>query len=405
MKKNRILTGCIAILLCTVLCAGCGKQESGGAVQEDAGTLSGAESTLSTEIDFLQQLATEMETETEAGTETAYNFEFLGYSGSGWLSFYTEERKQIFECGKSLDIPYAGEDISLIAHYEFGRDNIDDPTKLISATTMVLLLNDGIPQPFYWGDAEEEALYVTFQTTYAQAEDERYYQVPGEEGDYDGVVLTMDELQEKQYYPFHFTPAEVSYGKNNSMTLMFVMLQNDHFSNPHTYCTNGGMANQFLITAASEEYEKKRDVTVPVCGKVADYVRDKEDGDTAGVAITEKIVDGDQLKVNTVLNTSEQLYAAYSAHTDMEENTEMILFAFMDGEPLCVFDGSWYCNMYVDPGNLYEIPLDMSQIPPGEHLMGIMQFSVEAVGLRNLDREEQVYHVSPDLRIYNVTIP
>lgn len=427
MKRNRMLSKpteicrpvswmCI-LLICTLVCiTGCSSQNPPATISEeidtlsgeastlgDGDTLSGAESTLAEEDDFLGELAGETETGSEAETEPL--FPFLNFSGGVSTTLYTAEKERIFELGSDLNIPYEGEEISLIVRNEFTIDDIDNPAQLKSATVLVFLLNNGVLQPFYWGDAEEETLYTTFQATYVKAEDEQYYWVPGEEGDYDGVVLTLDEVEEKMYYPFRFTPAEVSYGENNTMTLILMKLQNQHFSNSRTQCTNSGSGIQFCITAASTEDEITRDVTVPVCGELADYERKAGDGDSYGVAITEKITDGEQLKINTSFTSDEQLYATYSAYRGGEEDTEMMLFAFMDGKPLYTFDGSWYCTMYVDPGELYEIPLDMSQIPSGEHLIGIVEFEVEGDGLRDVDNETHKACNGAWATIYNVTVP
>ncbi len=439
MKRNEMLRKrtvafrpvvwmCILLIGILVCMSGCNSQEisesgSGAAGQHDmettqgeggtssdgaAGTGEGSilpdgEGTQSGEDDFLGELAGELETEAEAETEPL--FPFLNFSGVGSTIFYTAEKEKIFEFGSALNMPYEGEEISLIVRNEFTIKDIDNPARLKSATVLVFLLNNGIPQTFYWGDAEEETLYTTFQATYVKAEDERYYWVPGEEGDYDDVVLTLDEVEEKMYYPFRFTPAEVSYGENNTMTLIMMKLQNQHFANSRTQCSNSGSGIQFCITAASPEDEITREVTVPVCGELADYKRKEGDGDSYGVAITEKMTNGEQLKINTSFTSDEQLYAAYSAYRDVEEDTELMLFAFMDGKPLYTFDGSWYCTMYVDPGELYEIPLDMSQIPSGEHLIGIVELEVERDGLRDVNNEEHRECNGVWATIYNVTVP
>ena len=31
-----------------------------------------------------------------------------------------------------------------------------------------------------------------------------------------------------------------------------------------------------------------------------------------------------------------------------KKEQELMLFAFMDGKPLCTFEDSWYCTMYTD---------------------------------------------------------
>lgn len=390
MKRNRTCRGFVWLLMCVLLCVtGCGQMEPVETIQEESDTLAFVET--------MQEL--------ENYTQEEPYFPFLVFGGAGSLTFYTEEKEQIFEYGANLNLTYTGEPITLTAKYEYEREHMDDPQQITSATTMVFLLNDGIPQPFYWGDAEEETLYVTFQTTFAEAVDSRCYQVPGAEEDYDGVVLTMKEVEEKQYYSLRFTPADVSYGETNSMTLIFLNLQNDNFSNPHTQCYNGGMAQQFVITADSKTNEIVRDITVPVCGQVSEFARDSYTGSTLGVAITEKVVSKEQLKINTVLTTDQQLYATYTPNNWREEEEELILFAFMDGKPLYAFDGSWYCTMYTDSDELYEIPLDMSQIPSGEHLIGVMVFDVVEQGLRGLESGKRTWYVSPSLNIYNVTIP
>ncbi len=412
MKRNGMLrkptarwTAWMCILLTGILVCmtGCNSQGIAEGERGEGSTLPVGEETQRGEDNFLGELAGEQETESVAETEPL--FPFLGFSGGTSTTFYTAEKERIFESGSDLKIPYKGGEISLIVRNEFTTDDIDNPAQLTSATILVFLLNNGIPQPFYWEDAEKESLYTTFQASYVKAEDEQYYWVQGEEGDYEGMVLTLEEVEEMMYYPFRFTPAEVSYGENNTMTLIMMKLQNQHFSNSRTQCSNSGEAAQFCITAASPEDEITREITVPVCGKLADYKRKKGDGDSYGVAITEKITDGEQLKINTSFTSEEQLYATYSSYRNGEENTEMMFFAFMDGEPLYTFDGSWYCTMYVDPGELYEIPLDMSQIPSGEHLIGIVELEVKRHGLRDVDNEAHRECSEAWASIYNVMVP
>ncbi len=390
MNKNRICRGSAWLLMCALLCGtGCSQTEPGETKQEESDPM--------VFVETMEEL--------ENYVPEEFDYTFLGFSGMGSLSFYTAEKEQIFEYGADLSMTYTGEPVSMIAKYDYSIEHIDDPQQITSATTLVFLLNDGIPQPFYWGDSEEETLYVTLQTTFAEATDSLYYQVPGVEGDFGGVVLTMEEVEEKQYYPFRFTPTDVSYGKNNSMTLVFLNLQNEHFNNPHLQCHNGGMAQQFVITADSEANELTRDITVPVCGQVSDFDRGSYTGSTLGVAITEKVVSGEQLKINTVLTTSQQLYASYTPNNWQKKEQELMLFAFMDGKPLYAFEDSWYCTMYTDSDELYEIPLSMSRIPSGEHLIGIVVFDVMEQGLRGLESGKRTWSPSPSLNIYNVTIP
>lgn len=115
---------------------------------------------------------------------------------------------------------------------------------------------------------------------------------------------------------------------------------------------------------------------------MAEYQWDEsKDPESLEVIATEKITSGEQLGFHTALETGEPLYASYTASGDIKENTELQIFAFMDGKPLNALDGSWYCRMNVNPGNLFEIPLDMAQIPSGDHLIYFLSFDTAQSGL------------------------
>lgn len=80
----------------------------------------------------------------------------------------------------------------------------------------------------------------------------------------------------------------------------------------------------------------------------------------------------------------------------------------MDGAPAAVFDGSWYCAIEdVDEGQLYELPLDMEQIPPGDHLIWGLYLDMSEITDRPTPADDEMYYqvsVFPSTYIYDIIV-
>ncbi len=354
----------ILSLVCALILVGCSMSVS---TEE-----SSAES--SAEENFLEELATK---ETEAESESS-EIKLPVHVGGGTVmktDILDEEKNSIAR--KTLT--YAGEDISMDFYLNF--QVADEKIETLTAT--FFLLNDGIPQPFYFEDAEQEAMYAS-------------------------LTCEKNELARDCSYRIRFKPAYVPYGEKTCMSLMVVVDNNYHFTYPATIsgvCCSG---MPFYVTAESELFAAEWDEAIPVLGSQAEIEwKYGEDSATRGkVAITEKITDASQLPEDTAFSSGEPLYAVFSTAPDADENEEIQLFAFIDGKPAALFDGSWYCDTYIDPCQLYEIPLDMSQIPSGEHLIYFMWLSEKQSYKMKYEETEKAQNTLSDFAVaYDVIIP
>ncbi len=325
----------------------------------------------SSSVGFLTELAAVKESETEAEEL----FPFVGAETVHAMNLYDMEKNPIM--GKST--VYEGEEISV--QIEFRVDVKDE--KVEDMTTMVFLLNDGIPQPFYWEDATEETMFVA-----------------------------IDMNREKDcgvdyWYNIRFRPSYVPYGSDTCMTFVMMTQLDYHFTNPFTSMMTGGGGLKLFLTAASEEYAVSREESIPVMDGISDYEwKSGTDSDTLGIAVTNKITKGEQLYRNTAFTNDEPLYATFVGDRCEEDEKEIQLFAFMDGKPLYAFDGSFYCLTYTKSKQLCEIPLDMSQIPPGEHLIYFLDYDTKKEGYIAQKYEKNGSGAIPVAAyVYNITIP
>lgn len=319
----------IALLTTLVLLAGCGREAS--SVGESL------EST-STEQDFLDELATKGTEETEASPVLFP--ELVG--GGAQVGYDVIDNEYTSLAMKSMI--YTGEDVSanIYLTYEVSDDKIED------VTAIFFLLNEGVPQPFYFEDAEEASIYAS--KTYSK-----------------------EELLEDHFFQVHFQPSYVPYGEETCMSLCVLIDNNYYFTerNIDLDCYCAGIP--FYLTADSEAHAVAWEEKIPEWGGLADCEWNWEtDSSTYGTAVMEKLTDVGQLKINTAFTTKEALYAYFSTAKDTQKDTEYEFLAFADGKPADLFNGSWYCSLKVDPERLYELPLDTESLSVGEHRIYIL---------------------------------
>ncbi len=376
MKKR------ICVILAVILLTGCGREE--GRLEESSGIEESIlqESTKETNS-FLAELATQ-ETETES-VAILYP-ESVGAGGSIGADIKGEAR-HLAEIGSYQDdtevrfigqtLQYQGERIPLKLHVNAQQND----ERIKTMTTTVFLLCNGVPQPFYWADGEEEVMHATF-------------------------TATTEEMDTGKDFALSFVPADAPYEAKSAMALFFVMQDNYHFTAPNITLISGGGGMVFYVTAASEEYQVSSDAKMPVAGEAGTYqFNPNKDSNRGSIAITNKVTSGKQLDMNTALETDEQLYATFVVPWDCEENTAFDVFAFMDGEPLYAIDGSWYYRMYGDPNVLYEVPLDMSQIPSGDHLFCFVWFRPAYEHYLVETESEYTHGVGVGAYVYDVVVP
>ncbi|MBQ7431950.1 MAG: hypothetical protein IJV50_00550 [Lachnospiraceae bacterium] len=321
-KWKRILLFVMMVQIC-----GCGKKEQETTESEMAMG------------DYLQALQTAEETIGEAVEENAIDYVHIG-SGTG---------QTINLIGKDgapqgyKDEVYTGEAFEFEVYYD-----INQPDEAVEYSNYIfVLMIDGVPQPFCWDG--EEVMYVS-------------------------IPMESEMEDESRISTLRFQPAYVPYGDTVCMTLLQIAQPQTHFDFAHTFAMAGGLGWQFRITAATPDVAIDRemcqlDLNIPEYDAKSDFQGTANWRFTSDISVAEKMEMLDQLEVNTAFVSDQQLYAVCQADQYTEENTKMYVYAWMDGKPLAAFDGKWYCTFTVDPLNVYEIPLDMSQIPPGDHLI------------------------------------
>ncbi len=370
----------ICMILAVLLFTGCSRKEE--LPEESTGTEG---STVQETVPFLEELASESE---ESAEESVPIYPVSVGAGAGIGANLKAEARYLADTGKyendedvayviGQTLKYEGERIRL--HLYVNEQQNDE--RIETMTTTVFLLNNGVPQPFYWEGAEEETMHATF-------------------------TADREEMYTGLNWDLSFEPADVPYGAKSAMTLFFVIQENYHFTAPNINLLNGGGGLVFYVTAASETYAASRDVKLPVAGEQGTYsFNPDKDSNYGAIAITNKVTSGDQLFLNTALTAEEQLYATFIVPWECEENTAFDVFAFMDGEPLYAINGSWYYRMYGDPNVLYEVPLDMNKIPPGDHLFCFYWFRPEYEHYLVENEDENDYGVGVGAYVYDVIVP
>ena len=66
-----------------------------------------------------------------------------------------------------------------------------------------------------------------------------------------------------------------------------------------------------------------------------------------------------------------------------QDRFSMEFLAFMDGAPVALFDGTWYCSLDVELRGLYELPLDMEKIYAGEPISMTVKYNYERIQIEN----------------------
>lgn len=323
-------------------------------------------------VDFLEALAERDSAEAENENVNIYPEHIGGNSSSSFNMYELNGTPQ-----RGLDEVYTGETFS----FDFVYDkNCSDET-VETITIIVVLLNDGVPQPFYWNGAEEESMYVSF-------------------------VQTREEAMISTQYNIRFDPAYVPYGDTTCMSLLIIDQMNISFTYERTYALASASGWVFNITADTPEHAIDRQETVQEYGYPIDYVKGKDASDLNGVAITTKLISDVQFNLNTAFTTDEPLYGTFEVWSKEEEGKSMEFLAFMDGAPAALFDGTWYCSLDVEPGGLYELPLDMEQIPAGEHLIWIVDLNMADVTNRPTPIEGTDYEVGVGggAYMYDITV-
>lgn len=327
MRKRKTA---IALLMGLILLAGC-----------DYDTPSVVESMESTdtEQDFLDELATQETEETEATSML-----FPEHVGSGAsMSYDVIDDEQVSLAARSF--VYTGEELSANICLTYGVSD----EKIEDVTAIFFLLNDGVPQPFYFEDAEEASVYAS--RTYSK-----------------------DELLEDHFFQVRFQPSYVPYGKETCMALC-VLIDNNYYFTEKNIDTDAYCAGiPFYLTADSETHAIAWEEKVSEWGEEADIDWDFEtDSGTYGVAVAEELTDVEQLKLNTAFSTDQDLFAYISTGKDTVKDTQYEFLSFVDGKPTALFQDSWYCRMKVDPVRLYELPLNTESLSTGEHRIYILK--------------------------------
>lgn len=362
MNKGMI----ILLLLCMLVLESCNTAIS---------TEESAMQSIITEENFLAELETE---ETENDTEQS-EINLPVYVGSG-TTMITDALDNEKSSIARKTVIYTGEDISIEFYLKFQA--ADEKIETVTAT--FFLLNDGIPQPFYFENATQETMYSS-------------------------ITCDKNELAKDCFYKVRFQPAYVPYGKKTCMSLVVVVDNNYHFTYPTTISTACCSGIPFYVTAESVFCAVERDEEIPVFGAPVEFEwKHGEDSSVNGaVAVTEKIIDSSQLPEDTAFTSGGPLYATFAGGPDTLENEEIQLFAFVDGKPAALFEGSWYCSAYINPNQLYEIPLDMSQVPSGEHLIYFLRLMPECqYYMMKYDKTEDAHNtISDAATVYDVIVP
>lgn len=323
--KIKVIGIAVACMLC-----GCSMQQPG--TVESTG-----QDTAAWYLDVLDAATEEVE-ESTMGEEM---FRHIG-AGSGYAMNILKEEDQILIGNRET---YNGEEMTFTASLAY--DVTDSSVE--NVTEIVMLLNNGIPQPFYWGDSEEEAEYFVIKSAREEAAVNRKYAV-------------------------RYLPKNVPYGDTAHITLLVSHMIDQNFSFPGTICVAGSSGCGYDITADAPEHEVIWEEEILQKGGASTYVRGAEAEETWDIAVTTALVSDSQLSLNSAITVAEgePLYGIYSLWKYSESGREdNILYAFVDGYPAPLFDGSYYCRMSIEPGGLYEIPLDTEQLTKGDHLIWI----------------------------------
>lgn len=324
MKKKTVWLAAVFLLFC-----GCGR-----ANETTNPTVSEKSEGISTTVNFLEVLETAESEEIISAEEDEPEL----ITGSDISTMVWKDGK--VQCEE--DAVYSGERMTFTARCNGYLKHVD----YMNCT--VMLLNDGIPQPFFWDGAEEEQLFYTLQWDSRMPEE--------------GIE-----------FEFSFIPRNVPYGDRASIALVIGMTPGVHFSEKNVLVTAGMDGFTFNITADSPEHAVLWEEAIPEYGGVSSYVRESAETDTlGGVAVTEKLTSDTQLNTyHTAYRTSGPLYGMKSSWRFNEKEEDLVFYSFVDGVPKPLFDGSFYCQGVIWPGELYELPLDMEQIGKGEHQIWI----------------------------------
>lgn len=328
MKKKIVWLAALTLLACG--CSGVDENPKTTIAEETEG--------ISTTADFLEVLETAESEETISAEDDEPEFITGGVSQS--INVWKDGNVQ-----GCADEVYTGERMTFTVRYfcEINNEEIE------GGTYTVMLLNDGIPQPFFWDGAEEEQLIYTMEWD---------------------RQTTIDGIQ----CDYSFIPRNVPYGDTASIALMISETPGVHFTKKNIIVSTCVSGFTFNITADSPEHAVLWDETIPEYGGVSSYVRESAETDTlGGVAVTEKLTSDTQLNTfNTAYRTSGPLYGMKSSWQFNEKAEELVFYSFVDGVPSPLFDGLFYCQGVIQPGELYGLPLDMEQIGKGEHQISIV---------------------------------
>lgn len=278
---------------------------------------------------------TAAEEETE---ETEFYMEFIG-GGAGSFDV-TDQIGNPSLNGRTLT--YTGEPVEAVVC--LNQVGVEDVIEELNVT--FFLLNEGIPQPFSL-DGGEPSLFVT-------------------------VPYPKEEQDRDHFYNVQFQPSNVPYGDTSCLALFAVVDEACHFQ-VNTMFAQSCLGTPFYLTADSEEHAVSWQAEMPVWGEKTKFDwNPSRDSATLGVAITKPLTSLDQLRMNTAFHTTEPLTACFTS----DYATEMEFFAFVDGRPAPLFNGSWYCSLQTEKNTLYELPVDMDVIPKGDHCIYVVPLNM-----------------------------